>query len=35
MEFNHSIEKVWVNGTLGWDGKLTENYNPMRLNFNR
>ncbi|MEK0421883.1 MAG: hypothetical protein RLZZ161_1734 [Bacteroidota bacterium] len=35
MEFKHSIEKVWVNGTLGWDGKLTENYNPMRLNFNR
>ncbi|MFM7765312.1 MAG: dihydroorotase [Sphingomonadales bacterium] len=35
MEFNHSIEKVWVNGTLGWDGRLTEHYNPMRLAFNR
>lgn len=35
MQFNHTIEKVWVNGTLGWDGGLTENYNPMRLQFNR
>lgn len=35
MEFNHSIEKVWVNGTLGLDGRLTEHYNPMRLAFNR
>lgn len=35
MEFNHSIEKVWVNGVLGWDGGFTENYNPMRLIFNR
>jgi dihydroorotase len=35
MLFHHSIEKVWVNGTLGWDNGLTENYNPMRLHFNR
>jgi dihydroorotase len=35
MEFNHTIEKVWVNGTLGWDGELTENYSPMRLAFSR
>jgi dihydroorotase len=35
MLFNHSVEKVWVNGVLGWDHGLTENYNPMRLNFNR
>lgn len=33
--FNHSIEKVWVNGRLGWDGTLTGNYDPMRLEFNR
>jgi dihydroorotase len=33
--FNHSIEKVWVNGVLGWDGQLTETYNPMRLQFDR
>ncbi len=35
MVFNHTIDKVWVNGTLGWDGGLTENYDPMRLAFNR
>lgn len=35
MVFNHTIHKVWVNGTLGWDGGLTENYDPMRLAFNR
>jgi dihydroorotase len=35
MVFNHTINKVWVNGTLGWDGGLTENYDPMRLAFNR
>ncbi len=33
--FNHTIDKVWVNGTMGWNGGLTENYNPMRLAFNR
>jgi hypothetical protein len=26
---------VWVNGVLGYDGGLTENYNPQRLLFNR
>lgn len=35
MQFGHEIEKVWVNGALGWDRGLTENYHPMRLNFNR
>lgn len=35
MVFNHTINKVWVNGTLGWDGVLTENYDPMRLAFSR
>jgi dihydroorotase len=35
MLFNHSIEKVWVNGALGWDHGLTDNYNPMRLHFTR
>ena len=33
--FNHSIQKVWVNGVLGWDGQLTETYSPMRLQFDR
>lgn len=35
VTFDHSIEKVYVNGTLSWDGKFTGNKNPKRLLFNR
>ena len=34
-QFTYQPEKVWVNGVLGYDGGLTENYNPQRLLFNR
>ena len=33
--FNYSIDKVWVNGVLGWDNQfgLTNQYKPERLRF--
>jgi dihydroorotase len=34
-QFTYQPEKVWVNGVLGYDGGLSENYNPQRLLFNR
>jgi len=33
--FNHSIDKVWVNGTLGYANHELKELNPMRLKFNR
>lgn len=33
--FSHQIAKVWVNGTLSWDGGLTGQFQPMRLTFDR
>lgn len=33
--FSHNIDKVWVNGTLGWDNGFTGQLNPMRLEFNQ
>ena len=34
-QFKYQPQKVWVNGVLGYDGGLTENYNALRLLFNR
>jgi dihydroorotase len=34
-EFSHSVDMVWVNGTLGWNGHETLPTNAMRLSFNR
>ncbi len=33
--FKYAPSKVWVNGTLGFDGSLTGQLNPARLLFNR
>ncbi len=33
--FKYAPSKVWVNGTLGFDGSLTGQFNPARLLFNR
>lgn len=35
--FSYSIDKVWVNGRLGWESNLglTNNYKPQRLAFDR
>jgi dihydroorotase len=33
--FTHSIDKVWVNGTLGWNNGFTNQLNTKRLTFNR
>jgi len=32
--FKYAPSKVWVNGTLGFDGSLTGQFNPARLLFN-
>ena len=34
-QFKYQPQKVWVNGVMGYDGGLTENYNAQRLLFNR
>jgi dihydroorotase len=33
--FNHSIDKVWVNGTLSYENGSIKELNPMRLTFDR